>query len=236
MIAVKETKNYSMFKSINGNRSKNDLHLSRLKKSMEEHQLISPIIVNEKYEVIDGQHRLAVCTELKLPVYYIIIKGYGLDEVHRLNQNTSNWSHKAFIDGYASMGLDPYVKIQEFMEDTNLGVGAALYLLAGYTGQSQTDKLKRGEIKDINTKRANDIYEWITKVESAVPNINVRRRGMISTFIHLYNNTSFDIDHFVGKLALRQGFWYDCSNAQQYLSLVEEIYNYKNRNKVSLKY
>jgi hypothetical protein len=236
MIAVKETKNYSMFKSINGNRSKNELHLSRLKKSMEEHQLVSPIIVNEKYEVIDGQHRLAVCTDLKLPVYYIVVDGYGLDEVHRLNQNTSNWSHKAFIDGYASMGLEPYIQIQEFMDETKLGVGATLYLLAGYTGQSQTDKLKRGEIKEVNLKRGYEIYGWILQIEQAVPKINVRRRGMMSTFIHLHNNTNFNIDHFVSKLILRQGFWYDCSNAKQYLDLVEEIYNYKNRNKISLRY
>lgn len=236
MIAVKETKNYSMFKSITGNRSKNKLHLNRLKKSMEEHQLISPIIVNENYEVIDGQHRLAVCSELRLPVYYIVVHGYGLNEVHRLNQNTSNWSYKAFIDGYASMGYKPYIQINEFMKETKLGIGPSLYLLAGYTGQSQADKLKRGELKEVNLERARTIYNWISKLEDKLPNINFRRRGVMSTFVHLYNNTEFDIDQFVSKMILRQGFWYDCSNAKQYLDLVEDIYNYKSRNKVNLRY
>ena len=60
LMQVKETKNYSMFTTIGGNRPLNELHLNRLKKSMEEELLISPIIVNEKHEVIDGQHRLRI--------------------------------------------------------------------------------------------------------------------------------------------------------------------------------
>lgn len=236
MIAVKETKNYSMFKSIKGNRSKNTLHLSRLKKSMEEHQLISPIIVNEKYEVIDGQHRLAVCTELSLPVYYIVVSGYGLEEVHRLNQNTSNWSLKAFIDGYASMGLLPYIQIQEFMNETGLTIGASLHLLLGHTDSGQSQVLKRGEVTSVKLDRGNTIYEWIKKLESVVPHISIRRRGVISMFIHLYSKEEFDIDHFAKKLVLRQAYWYDCSTAKQYLDLVEEIYNFSSRNKISLKY
>ena len=103
-LQVKETKNYDMFSSINGNRPKNQLHLKRLKKSMEEELLVSPIIVNEKYEVIDGQHRLQISEELRLSVRYIVCDGYGLDQVHRLNQNSKNWQLIEFIKGYADMG------------------------------------------------------------------------------------------------------------------------------------
>ena len=85
---VHTTEDYFMFKPIDGNRNKNLLHINRLKKSMAENYLFTVIIVNEKYEIIDGQHRFHVIEELKLPLNYIVCKGYALEEVHILNANS----------------------------------------------------------------------------------------------------------------------------------------------------
>ena len=82
---VYKTEDYFLFKPIDGNRNKNLLHINRLKKSMESNYLFTVIIVNENYEIIDGQHRFEVIKELKLPLYYIVCNGYGLNEVHILN-------------------------------------------------------------------------------------------------------------------------------------------------------
>ena len=61
---VHTTTDYFLFKPINGNRNINRLHLSRLKKSIEENYLFTVIIVNENYEIIDGQHRFECIKEL----------------------------------------------------------------------------------------------------------------------------------------------------------------------------
>lgn len=79
---------FLFFKPIEGNRNKNIIHLSRLKKSISENYLFTVIIVNEKYEIIDGQHRFECVKELKLPLHYIVCKGYGLNEVHVLYENS----------------------------------------------------------------------------------------------------------------------------------------------------
>ena len=55
---VIKTNDYNTFKVMPGNRPVNKLHVRRLSKSMEEKHLMSPILVNEKMQVIDGQHRL----------------------------------------------------------------------------------------------------------------------------------------------------------------------------------
>ena len=49
---------------------------------MKKKYLVSPILVNEKMEVIDGQHRLQAQKELNLPTYYIKNKGYDLLHKH----------------------------------------------------------------------------------------------------------------------------------------------------------
>jgi len=72
---VQTTMDYSMFKPIDGNRNKNELHIARLKTSMALNYLFTVIIVNEKYEIIDGQHRFECIKDLGLPLYYIMCKG-----------------------------------------------------------------------------------------------------------------------------------------------------------------
>ena len=76
---VHKTTDYFLFKPIDGNRNKNLLHINRLKKSISENYLFTVIIVNENYEIIDGQHRFECIKELELPLYYITCKGYGLN-------------------------------------------------------------------------------------------------------------------------------------------------------------
>jgi hypothetical protein len=94
---VQTTKDYYLFTPIDGNRNKNLLHLNRLKKSINENYLFTVIIVNENYQIIDGQHRFDVIKELNLPLHYIVCVGYGLKEVHILNQISKTWNADDYL-------------------------------------------------------------------------------------------------------------------------------------------
>ena len=78
---VYKTNNYDIFKLMPNNRNVNLTHVGRLKLSFKEMYLISPIIVNSRMEIIDGQHRLHAAKELNLPIYYIIVDGYAVSVV-----------------------------------------------------------------------------------------------------------------------------------------------------------
>ena len=106
---VHTTTDYFLFKPIDGNRNKNLLHLNRLKKSMTENYLFTVIIVNEKYEIIDGQHRFECVKELKMPLHYIICNGYGLNEVQILNQNSKTWNADDYLAGYCNLKNENYL-------------------------------------------------------------------------------------------------------------------------------
>ena len=95
-----ETKNYSIFKFLNGNRNLELPHLKRLTESMTEMYLLSIIVVNEHFELIDGQHRFTAAQHLGLPIHFIIKTGYGLKEVQRLNTNSSVWNKKTYLESY----------------------------------------------------------------------------------------------------------------------------------------
>ena len=57
--SVFKTFDYGLFKNIKGNRELNPKNYKKILHSMGNKQLEIPIIVNEKYEIIDGQHRRA---------------------------------------------------------------------------------------------------------------------------------------------------------------------------------
>ena len=76
---VYQTSNYDLFKKLNGNRDvKNEKVII---KSIQKIGLIdNPIIVNEKYEVIDGQNRLKALQTLNMPVLFHVIPGLNIDD------------------------------------------------------------------------------------------------------------------------------------------------------------
>src|SRR6056297_1959576 len=117
---VYETNDLSVFNQIKGNRPPNPQHIRRLCDSIKRNGILqNPIIVNEKMDVIDGQHRLLAAKEANSKVYYIVVEGYKLSEVQILNLNQKNWTKKDFLEGYADMGIEPYVKLRNFSRRNN---------------------------------------------------------------------------------------------------------------------
>lgn len=104
MKIVQETRDYKQFKVLQENRNPNESNVTKLMQSMSEKQIAAPIIVNEKLEVIDGQHRLEACRRAELPVYYLIIEGLTGDDCMVLNQNQASWSGKDYLNFFKQTG------------------------------------------------------------------------------------------------------------------------------------
>ena len=231
---VHTTTDYFLFNPIEGNRNKNLLHINRLKKSMAETYLFTVIIVNEKYEIIDGQHRFDVIQELKLPLNYIVCNGYGLNEVHILNQNSKTWTSDDYLDGYCKLGYKDYLKYREFKELYGIGHYECMWLLNGSQLSNPTQVFFTGDFKIKNYNEACKIIEKIMLVE---PYYNEwKRRSFILAMLQLFKNPNFELTEFLQKLKLQPTALSNCSTTNQYVSLIEEIYNYRRREKVNLRY
>jgi hypothetical protein len=231
---VHSTTDYHLFKPIEGNRNKNLLHINRLKKSISSNYLFTVIIVNENYEIIDGQHRFDVIQELKLPLHYIVCNGYGLNEVHILNQNAKTWNSDDYLTGYCNLGYDDYLKYALFKEKYNLGHNETMSLLLGVANKTDIDVFYRGDFKVKSLKNAEDIIEKIMMIEPYYK--SVRRRSFIYTMMSLFKNQNFEFTEFLQKLKLQPTALQDCTNVTNYKVLIEEIYNYRRREKVNLRY
>ena len=231
---VLTTTSYSRFKPVDGNRNKNLLHINRLKKSMSENYLFTVIIVNEKYEIIDGQHRFDVIQELNLPLNYIICKGYGLKEVHILNQISKTWNSDDYLNGYCNLGYPDYIKYREFKEQYDIGHNECLALLSGSIMRAGSDLFYSGLFKVKDDKEARRKIEKILLIEPYYAGF--KRRSFIFAMLQLFKNPVFEFTEFLQKLKLQPTALVDCASITQYVSLIEEIYNYRRREKVNLRF
>jgi hypothetical protein len=234
---VYTTTNYDLFKSIKGNRNINHLHLARLKKSIVSNYLITVLIVNEKYEIIDGQHRFESIKELQLPIYFIVCEGYGLKEVQILNQNSKTWNIDDYLDGYCRLGYPEYLKYRDFINKYNFTHTETMCILNDSNHMINADVKRmfaKGLFKIRNPYKSTDLAEKITAIGKYYA--GYKRRPFVLTMLKLNNNELFDFNEFIRKLEFQPTALVDCVKISQYLALVEEIYNFKRRDKVNLKY
>jgi len=248
---VYKTNDLSMFNEIKGNRPPNPQHIKRLTDSIKTNGLLcNPILVNEDYEVIDGQHRLLAAKEAKSNIYYIILKGYALKEVHALNLNQKNWTKKDFMEGYAEMGIESYIKLRDFtVNHKDFNIGNCIAMCANLTGQSNGISQKyRSDGKSYNIKEVFEEGTWRVR-DFDLANENASKLKMIkqhydgynrTTFVAvmlgLFKNNEFNFVDFLSKLKIQPQKMQHCASTAQYRLLIEDIYNYRRREKVNLRY
>lgn len=247
---VYKTSNLSIFKEIDGNRVPNLQHVNRLATSIRVNGMkCNPILVNENMQVIDGQHRLMAAKESESFVYYIIVKGYSLSEVHTLNLNQKNWGKKDFMEGYANMGIESYIKLKEFIlkNDDYLFNDCISFCsnISSHFSRGQLNKLVNPELsiqevfeegtwRGKNFNLAQDLANKIRMIKPYYSGYN--RTGFVTTMIGLIQKETFDFNDFMHKIRLQPTAMVDCANREQYRTLIEDIYNYRSRNKINLRY
>ena len=233
-IYIQKSKDYNIFKTLTGNRELNISNKEKLKKSFKENYLISPIIINEKYEIIDGQHRFNAARELGYYVYYILIKGYSLEEVKMLNTNSKNWKREDYLNAYCDLGFEEYIKFKKFYSDIKeFTIGSAERIAAGHQSDNMLD-FRNGKFKFGNVLDAYDTAQKILMFKPYYKGFN--RNTFVGAVMKLIRNQNYNHAQMIHKLSLNPSILVDCANTSQYVLLLEDVYNYKSRNKTNLRY
>jgi hypothetical protein len=237
-MSVLFSKDYTRFKHLDGNRRIVAPHLKRLKASMEKKYLFSPILINEKHEIIDGQHRFEACKELGLPIYYMIKRGYGLEEVQTLNSNLRNWNNEDYMNGYIELGYEDYKLYKMFREEFGFDHHSCLWMLGDTAGMDKGEiwqKFKDGEFKIKDYKVAVQNAEKIKMLSQFYK--GYYRRSFVAAMLKCFKNNAYNHGVFMKKISYQSTKLVDCTTTSEYLTLIEEIYNYKARDrKVNLRF
>lgn len=250
---INETYDYAMFRTLAGNRTVSRLHVRRLIDSFQESYLISPIIVNDKYEIIDGQHRFEAAKETGKPVYYIVAPEYGLKEVQMLNENMKNWVKLDYLNAYCDLKYPEYLKLRNFMRKyTDFGIATSLIILTNDLNDGR--RSKHNSLKSETNKSGSYIIRTFEEGDLEIPDYNLaventekilmvkpyydgfNRRAFVAAMIMIFKKEHYNHNQLIGRLKSNPTALQHCVNITQYKSLIEEIYNYRSREKVSLRF
>lgn len=243
---VRTTTDYARFKTLVGNRKPNDLHVKRLSNSFQKRYLFSPILINEKWQIIDGQHRFLAAKELELPINYIIVEGYGLNEVQILNTNSANWKKEDYLKAYCDLGVNAYLQMKQFMQDyPDFGIAVSEQLITNtvggvnnrdsvYKGRGRVKNFEEGRLTIADLKQSYDNAEKVLMFKPYYDGYN--RSVFVAALIGIFQNENYNHAEMIGKLAQQPSSLTHCTNVTQYKLLIEEIYNHRRRDKVNLRY
>lgn len=226
---VLRTKNKDVFRHIEGNRTTNDIHLSRLKESIKKRDLKMPILVNSKMQVIDGQHRLMAYRELgnEYSVDFIIGNGLGIKEVQILNTNQKNWTMDNYLDTYCTLKKPEYLVYSDYKAQFPFTHDVAISLIVGVTGKPRMDhynNFKDGLFECTYLDDAYAIGNKLLMIADTHPNV-YRRSNFIYAMIRVMRLKKYNHSYFLKMLKRYPHDLEPTSSVPNYLGMIDSIYN-----------
>lgn len=225
---IYQTTDYSQFKRLAGNRDVPDRRVSRIIESIQKNGYIqSPILVNEKMEVIDGQGRLEALKRLGLPVDFYISPGLTVKECRALNQYATKWTTKDFVLSCAEMGNQSYQYFAKLMQDYSwASIATILNALTGGTSHS-SKKLANGEFTCTKGE-----YEQATKILAYDARflpiyMGGKREYFFMAVNFCYNLPDVDNEKLYKRILSMRGKIVPASTIDMAIDNIEAIYNYR---------
>ena len=193
------TTDYSLFKRLRGNRDINKANYKKIKQSMAEKQLQIPIIVNENYEIIDGQHRFASCQELGLPVYYIVVEGYTVDDIKRANVSSKAWKKEDYLNLYKEEGNNSYIAFNSLLKKYNITLDMLLRIFMQVQDKGQTQLFYEFEHGEFTLDGVEEVDKFMQQLELFNSFVGYKTSSFIIAFRKLYFRDDYNHDYMVKK-------------------------------------
>lgn len=238
---IYSTTEYDLFdvdtNKLKGNRTLSESHVRQLQTSISENATsieFTPIIVNEKNQVIDGQHRLKALQRLGLPVHYIVWEGGTLEDAQRLNASSKNWTPLDYAYSYASRGNKHYKTYLEFRELYGLNHDILVQYL-GLRKPMTSMMFKTGKLKVDDVAASHQLCSELLDLGDYY--VGCRRRSFALAFKNIWAVPFGKYDHkHMLEQARKYGsrFFQDYPGQEENKRMIEKIYNYGSSQKTRL--
>lgn len=239
MSETKMTTNYAQFSFRDDNREAiNQSHVKRLAQSIKGRNLLElrPISVNEKMEVIDGQHRLLAAKLLGVPIYYI--KNIELNATDIIIMNVSQpWGQMDYLNYYSKNGYAEYIKLQTFMKKHGISIKIALGVTMGHKKESHLN-FKQGLYK-FNEEDFSSHIDICWETIGYIKKINgyssyTHSSRFWSALLILIRHTNFDANKWKENLKKMVERFTAKARQDDYLRMLMDVHNWRNNSKVEL--
>ena len=230
---IYEENDYSVFNPLLGNRVVDEYRKMKIRESVAKVGWIkNPIVVNEKFQVIDGQARLEILQEMGLPVQYVIAYGTGVSECIAMNISQSSWRIIDYVTSYAALGNQNYVRMLKLIDDfSEFGVpeitGIARNIIVRNGTQSHILKSGKLELSEEGYRLAHIFLDAARNFLPIIDKIPGSSRTKRTAIAWALRNTGINSDRLYKRLASQYPLISPVveSRPDIFLSDISNIYN-----------
>ena len=237
---VMKSSDYEKFSILEQNRVVNDKHVNELVVSIQNSGQLTPIIINEKFEIIDGQHRFDACKILKIPVMYLISYKTSINEVILMNNTQKSWKLHDYLRCFSDKKWDNheiYQKVDKFMREHDLKLTTCIVLLSEGTGNGGSlgnatalqgqglISFRKGTYKIGNLARAQAIAKILSEIKAFAPDL-VGSDRFCRSYCKLSLEPKWDHNSAVYQIKKYRRKYDGASSKEEALQGLLAVYNY----------
>jgi hypothetical protein len=217
-----ETTNYDLFKSnsLEYTSSKQNREVTKqgVKRAINnilstKKKCVIPIVVNTKMEVIDGQHRLEACRELKVPVRFFKTKEIKQEMIPTL-QGGKAWGLIDYVKSFAEQGVTDFQILLNSYNNRPLSSLKMGSLGVLYQGRSfSTAQLKNPnfklttEMKQLykdNSQKVSFLLAAVNENTNRSVNDAIVTEKWMSSLVRFIQNKNVSLTHLAERLSKTQ--------------------------------
>ena len=195
---IEQSFDYDSFKFLSENRKIDKTKVERFQDESKKHPHLMemcPILVNEKREIFDGQHRFLACKENGLPITFIQSSDLKKEDIIIFNKDQKNWNFEDYFHFYIASGNVNFEKIMEFANKNSLSTTISCLFL-GFNRKKLVYEVKNGKLR-YPSQEVVDFAQRLSDLHWEFRKIISQRREM---FIKYRNILSFSFLEFTSKL------------------------------------
>lgn len=186
-----------------------------------------PIIVSRDFTVVDGQHRLKVAEMLGVPVYYIVSDQMRIEDAATINTVTDRWTIQDWLGHWCALGLPEYLKLKAFSQKYPwFPLSLAREFCAGsLKSQDVMDSFMSGTYRVAGMNVAEQVAQMAVNFSRWAD--FWRSAYFLRALRQLALNPQYSHKRMLSKMDYQSSRLVKCATAEDYLKLLNEIYNYR---------
>ena len=231
---VYEEKDYSRFKRLENNRDVTETRKEKLKASIASGEVLNPIIVNEKMEIIDGQGRYEAKKELGLPIQYVISEGAGIKECQKMNKYNTKWTFVDYIQSYATLGNENYINFQKACEKIKCPPTKTATFANLLNGGSLTDKIQDGTLQFNEELYKYTIrnFNYFSDILEALMHQGRVNQSFVLAAIILFDHPEYSHNKMIEQCKRYRASFVQMARREDQVKELQRIYNMRAKKKI----
>ena len=226
------TTDYSKFKKLAENRPVPSQRITKVLESIRNNGYIKGncVIVNENFEVIDGQARIEALKLLHIPIEYTISKGSGKKECVALNAYSTPWTMRYYIESNAVSNEDYKRAILLIDEFKKLKINVVLNAINGTIWKNNKLIQQGGMECSLKTyEDARALLAYASEFTDILEVIKGNKDRIYTAIMFCYGHPDIDNERLLTRVKENTGRLNNTTDMRKVNQCLEEIYNYNSK-------